>query len=288
MPVLVERIAKCPATTENDDVCDGVWRVLENGVLAVSTAIEVDTARGRRRVWCDPRGGGRLVCEHGWGAYHLSGWNGPRAHLFPKPGWTTCDCLSATGLCGGPRGTKRRLCVAIMEEQSTSTDSEASGGESDRTVVVDTSVGKTKPSYYDTLVAQHGTTELRPGLRGARVPGVLGPGGDAFFMVKGDGARVLRCRHGHTTNTLATQGRERRRRAAGLVLAALIGRRVAHKALGVAPIAATAHGTAKVLVTLLVALQAAREARRTRRGAAAPCGCAPAHVKACVLAAAGR
>ena len=56
MPVLVERIAKCPATTENDDVCDGVWRVLENGVLAVSTPIEVETAHGRRRVWCDPRG----------------------------------------------------------------------------------------------------------------------------------------------------------------------------------------------------------------------------------------
>ena len=58
------------------------------------------------------------MCPHGWGAYHLSGWNGPRAHLFPKPDWTTCDCRSATGLCGG-RGTKRQRCelVALDDEQ---------------------------------------------------------------------------------------------------------------------------------------------------------------------------
>ena len=73
-----------------------------------------------------------------------------------------------------------------------------------------------------------------------------------------------------------------------LLRAALFGRRVAHKALGndggAAPIAATtAHGTAKALVGLLVALHATREARRARRGGAAACGGAPAFVKACVV-----
>ena len=42
------------------------------------------------------------------------------------------------------------------------------------------------------LVAAQGTVELRPGLVGARVPGAVGADGGAFYMVKGDAARVLR------------------------------------------------------------------------------------------------
>ena len=74
------------------------WRVLESGVLAVKTPLEVVTVQGTRSVWFEPRKK-RLVCSHGWGQYHLSSWNGPRAADFPKPSWTTCDCKSATGLC---------------------------------------------------------------------------------------------------------------------------------------------------------------------------------------------
>ena len=88
------------------------------------------------------------------------------------------------------------------------------------------------PSYYETLVATIGVTELRPGLVGARVPGVVGADGGAFYMVKGDAASVLRCRHGQTTHTLGAQARERQRHAAGLVVAALLGHCVAGKALG--------------------------------------------------------
>ena len=249
----------------------GEWRVLESGVLATPTSTEVVTERGRRRVWCDPRGGGRLVCEHGWGAYHISGWNGPRAHLFPKPEWTTCDCRTATGLCG----KRKRRCepadvlvgADCLDYESSSSGGESSGGESGRTVMACGLVKVKPPSYYDTLAAQHGTTELRPGLKGARVPGVVGAGGAAFYMVKGDAPSVLRCRHGHTTNTLSSQARERRRWAASLVAAAVMGR-----------------SSKRVLVVLLLALHAARETRRARRGTAAPCGCSPAHVKACVLA----
>ena len=131
-------------------------------------------------------------------------------------------------------------------------------------------------------------TELRPGLHGARVPGVVGDDGGAFFMVKGDASNVLRCRHGHTTNTLTAQARERRRHAASLVAAALLGSRVARRvsggAAGSEPTATIAsRGTRKVLVRLLLALHAAREARRARRGTVSLCGCAPVHVKACVV-----
>ena len=204
------------------------WRVLENGVLATPTSIEVVTERGRRRVWHDPRGGGRLVCEHGWGAYHLSAWNGPRADRFPKPSWTTCDCRSATGLCGGRRSrTKRQRQDSDELEVTTGSDDES--GESDSTVL---SSRTRPPPYYDVLVAQHGITELRTGLHGARVPGMVSADGESFYMVKGDAANVLRCHHGHTTNTLAAQERERRRHAASLVAAALLGPCVARKALG--------------------------------------------------------
>ena len=48
---------------------------------------------------------------------------------------------------------------------------ESSGSESDRTVMASGLVKAKPPGYYDTLVAQHGTTELRTGLVGARVPG---------------------------------------------------------------------------------------------------------------------
>ena len=51
------------------------------------------------------------------------------------------------------------------------------------------------------------TEELRPGLHGARVPGAVGADGGAFYMVKGDAASVLRCRHGQTTHTLGAHRR---------------------------------------------------------------------------------
>ena len=97
--VLKERAKAQRVTTKRARAGDAMageaqWRVLENGVLATPTSIEVVTEGDRRRVWRDPRGGGRLVCEHGWGAYHLSAWNGPRASRFLKPSWTTCDCRS--------------------------------------------------------------------------------------------------------------------------------------------------------------------------------------------------
>ena len=227
------------------------WRVLESGVLAVKPPLEVVTTEGKTRcIWFEPRKR-RLVCPHGWGQYHLGIWNGPRAADFPKPAWTTCDCQSATGLCARQK---------LREE-----------------VASDASV----PSYYETLVAARGTEELRPGLVGARVPGVVGADGGAFYMVKGDAASVLRCRHGQTTHTLGAQARERQRYAAGLVVAALFGRRVARRAMmGIA--AGTgdsfySHGTHRALVELIRLLHATREARRVRRGGAAPCGCAPVY-----------
>ena len=100
---------------------------------------------------------------------------------------------------------------------------------------------------------------------------------------------MLRCRHGHTTNTLTAHARERRRHAAGLVAAALLGHLVARRALlgGAAgsetPATSASHGARKALVRLLLALHAAREAGRARRGTPSPCGCAPVHVKACVV-----
>ena len=229
------------------------WRVLESGVLAVKTPLEVVTTEGKTRcIWFEPRKR-RLVCPHGWGQYHLGIWNGPRAADFPKPAWTTCDCQSATGLCARQK---------LREE-----------------VASDASV----PSYYETLVAARGTEELRPGLVGARVPGVVGADGGAFYMVKGDAASVLRCRHGQTTHTLGAQTRERQRYAAGLIAAALVGHRIAGKAMGGAagPEGQTAsRGARRVLVGLVVALHTTRAARRARRGGVAACGCAPVFVKA--------
>ena len=228
------------------------WRVLESGVLAVKTPLEVVTTEGNRCIWFEPRKK-RLVCPHGWGQYHLSSWNGPRAADFPKPTWTSCDCKSATGLCARKK----------MREEVAS-DAKA-------------------PSYYETLVAAQGTAELRPGLVGARVPGAVGADGGAFYMVKGDAASVLRCRHGQTTHTLGAQARERQRHAAGLVVAALFGHRIAGKALsGAASLEgpSTSRGTRRALVRLVVALRAAREARRARRGGVVACGCAPVFVKA--------
>ena len=101
-------------------------------------------------------------------------------------------------------------------------------------------------------------------------------------MVKGDAASVLRCRHGQTTHTLTAQARERQRYAAGLVAAALFGRRIAGRALGGAVGPEVSRGTRRVLVRLVVALHATRAARRARRGGAVACGCAPVFVKACV------
>ena len=39
---------------------------------------------------------------------------------------------------------------------------------------------------------------------------MVGDDGGAFFMVEGDASNVLRCRHGHTTNTLTAHAREHR------------------------------------------------------------------------------
>lgn len=227
------------------------WRVLESGVLAVRTPLEVVTPTGNRAIWFEPQKK-RLVCPHGWGQFHLSSWNGPRAAAFPKPAWTTCDCRSATGVCA-----RKKLRDQVANAPA--------------------------PSYYDTLVLTYGTTELRAGLTGARVPGAVGADGGDFYMVKGDAASVLRCRHGLTTHTLAVHARERRRRAVSLVAAALLGPPVARKALGgAAGSESTSHGQRRALVLLLLVLHAARESRRARRGTPSPCGCTPVFVKACV------
>ena len=250
----VERVVGCTKRKHEESVGKALeWRVLESGVLAVKTPLQVVTTEGKTRcIWFEPRKK-RLVCPHGWGQFHLGIWNGPRAADFPKPAWTTCDCKSATGLCARKR---------LREEAATDAQT---------------------PSYYDTLVAAQGTEELRPGLVGARVPGAVGADGGAFYMVKGDAASVLRCRHGYTTHTLGAQARERQRYAAGLIAAALLGHRIAGKALGgaadfEAPSASRA--ARKGLVRIVVMLHATRAARRVRRGGAAACGCAPVFVKA--------
>ena len=251
----LEKVVGCAKRRHDDSTGVALhWRVLESGVLAVKTPLEVVTTEGNRCIWFEPRKK-RLVCPHGWGQYHLSSWNGPRAADFHKPTWTSCDCKSATGLCA-----RKKLREEVASVSAA-------------------------PSYYDTLVATVGTTELRVGFFGARVPGVVGTDGGAFYMVKGDAASVLRCRHGHTTHTLSAQTRERQRYATGLVTAALLGHRIAGKAMGGAASPedpSASHGTRRVLVGLVVALHAARAARRARRGGAVACGCAPVFVKACV------
>ena len=260
------RIARRPVSVRRRKVAKRVcekmcteWRVLESGVLAIKTGVEIVTEKRLHHVWYDPLNGGRLVCPHGWGQWHLSSWNGPRAHLFPKPTWTTCDCGTATGLCSRKRGACGQKGVGDCFDACASV-----------------------PSYYDVLLAAQSAEELRPGLCGVRVPGVYGLKGEPFYMVKGDVAKVLRCNHGQTTNTLNAQARERRGRAASLVAAALFGRRLAHRALGGMHMTDPPpdRGTRRALVCLILALHVAREARRTRRGVAPPCGCTPVHVKA--------
>ena len=249
----LEGVVGCTKRKHEGSVGEALeWRVLESGVLAVKTPLEVVTTEGKRCIWFEPRKK-RLICPHGWGQYHLGIWNGPRAADFPKPAWTTCDCKSATGLCARKK---------LREEVASDTRA---------------------PSYYETLVATVGVTELRPGLVGARVPGAVGADGGAFYMVKGDAASVLRCRHGQTTHTLGAQARERQRYAAGLVAAALLGHRLAGRASGGAagpedPSASRC--VRRVLVGLMGALHAARAARRARRGGVVACGCAPVFVKA--------
>ena len=247
----LERVNGCTKRKYDESVPASLeWRVLESGVLAIKTPLEVMTTEGSRCIWFEPRKK-RFVCAHGWGQYHLGIWNGPRAADFHKPTWTTCDCKSATGLCARKK---------LREEVAP---------------------GAPAPSYYETLVAAVGTTELRPGLLGARVPGVVGTDGGAFYMVKGDAASVLRCRHGQTTHTLSAQARERQHYAAGLVAAALLGHRVAGKALGGGATGLEgSRGTRRVLVRLVVALHATRASRRARRGGVVACGCAPVFVKA--------
>ena len=107
--------------------------------------------------------------------------------------------------------------------------------------------------------------------------------GTSRAVVKGDAASVLRCRHGQTTHTLGAQARERQRHAAGLVVAALLGHRIAGKAMGGAAGPEGPSASRRVrrgLVRLVVMLHAARAARRARRGGAVACGCAPVFVKA--------
>ena len=250
----LEGVVGCTKRKREGSVGEALeWRVLENGVLALKTPLEVVSTEGKRCIWFEPRKR-RLVCPHGWGQYHLGIWNGPRAADFTKPAWTTCDCKSATGLCA-----RKKLREEVASDAPT-------------------------PSYYETLVAAQGTEELRAGLVGARVPGAVGADGGAFYMVKGDATSVLRCRHGHTTHTLSAQARERQRYAAGLIAAALLGHRIAGRALGGAagPVEApsASRGARRVLVGLVVALHATRAARRARRGGVAACGCAPVFVKA--------
>jgi hypothetical protein len=251
----LEGVVGCTKRKREGSVGEALeWRVLENGVLALKTPLEVVSTEGKRCIWFEPRKR-RLVCPHGWGQYHLGIWNGPRAADFTKPAWTTCDCKSATGLCA-----RKKLREEVASDAPT-------------------------PSYYETLVAAQGTEELRAGLVGARVPGAVGADGGAFYMVKGDALSVLRCRHGHTTHTLSAQARERQRYAAGLIAAALLGHRIAGRALGVAvrpEDPSTSRGTRRVLVRLVVALHTTRAARRARRGGIVACGCAPVFVKACV------
>ena len=127
----------------------------------------------------------------------------------------------------------------------------------------------------------------RDSTRNARTGGGWRRRRSVFYMVKDDAANVLRCRHGHTTNTLATQARKRRSHAASLVAAAVLGPCVVRKALGgvagVAGAEATAmgYGTRRALVRMLLALYEAREAKRARRSASLPCGCSAVHVSAC-------
>ena len=107
------------------------WRVLESGVLAVKTPLEVVTTEGKTRcIWFEPRKR-RLVCPHGWGQYHLGIWNGPRAADFPKPAWTTCDCKSATGLCA-----RKKLREEVASDAPT-------------------------PSYYETIQMVHPSRTTR-------------------------------------------------------------------------------------------------------------------------------
>ena len=87
----------------------------------------------------------------------------------------------------------------------------------------------------------------------------------------------------HVSVQGTAQARERQRYAAGLIAAALLGHRIAGKALGgaadfEAPSASRA--ARKGLVRIVVMLHATRAARRVRRGGAAACGCAPVFVKA--------
>ena len=75
--------------------------------------------------------------------------------------------------------------------------------------------------------------------------------------------------------------------AAALIAAALLGHRIVGRASGGAagPEDPSASRTARrVLVGFVVALHAARAARRARRGGVVACGCAPVFVKACVKA----
>ena len=86
-----------------------------------------------------------------------------------------------------------------------------------------------------------------------------------------------------STHTLSAQARERQRYAAGLVAAALLGHRLAGRAMGggAGPEDPSASRTVRrVLVGLVVALHAARAARRARRGGVVACGCAPVFVRA--------
>lgn len=93
MRVLVESRKRARVAVDQSDE-PPEWKVLESGVLAVKTKSLVRDCDGATRaLFYDPLLE-RLVCEHGWGEFHLSCWNGPRAAKFPKPAWTTCTCGS--------------------------------------------------------------------------------------------------------------------------------------------------------------------------------------------------
>ena len=97
---------KRPSDDTTEDITDGMteWRVLESGVLAVKTPLEVASVKtgSRRAIWFDPLKK-RLVCSHGWGQYHLSLWNSPRAAAFQRAAGAAAVRVSVCGLLCGVR-----------------------------------------------------------------------------------------------------------------------------------------------------------------------------------------
>jgi len=232
------------------------WRVLESGVLAVKTPLNVVTVQGTRSVWFEPRKK-RLVCPHGWGQYHLGIWNGPRAAEFPKSQLGQRVNARVQPACARARSCAGRCWHPMREPQATTRRS-------------------WPPRARKSFAPAWSGRACRA--RWSRRRGVLHGQGRRRERA----ALPPRADHAHARRP---QARERQRYAAGLIAAALLGHRIAGKAMGGAagPEGPSASRAARRgLVRLVVMLHAARAARRARRGGAAACGCAPVFVKACV------